>query len=945
MPAVFVALDLVRPSVDRVDVAAVVRDEHGDRAVCWMIGYDPLAVAARAKSQDAETLAAASLDEVARGLLERAEGAPWLVCGLDDALATWRDADQTGVLDTTPTVDLGDLLALAQPASGARDLGAFALAAGLSETDQNPPRGLPTAERLVALHDAVPALVAARPAAVREEVGELLRRAGSPLAPLWAQGNAARRADEPLTCDALLRERLRELTPPAAEPRELPTPTPLEPAEVAAWLGQQGPVAAAMAAYEDRPGQLAMADAVATAFNEGHCLLVEAGTGTGKSIAYLAPALRWAVRNGTPVVVSTNTKNLQDQLCRKDLPLLQRCLPLEFRAELVKGRGNYLCVEKLLRELGDATLLPFEDQLWQLACVLSWATATASGDLDELPPWLSWRYPKLEGYARTLASDSESCTALSARNHPCFATVARRRAQEADLLVVNHALALANATTEVLPPFEYLVLDEAHNLEDIATEAFGLNFERWQLLRMVREVGPSRDVRSLNQRLRRLFESQGELGSDLLAVVTALEQAVTRVQERLEELGQQLGGLVMHRRQRTVEELTRSERLRLEASVYEGALGESLATAAENLRLALSAVVQELTRLTVGLQALSGEGDGDLATLRVQAQGRLQEWTAAGTTLDVLRSLTDPQYVYWLEFVLRRDNWEWRLRAAPIDPGRALADHLYAKVSAVVLTSATLTVNNRFDYFASRLGLRQPEVVDRFTHLRVPSGFDYQRQVLLALPSNIALPHEEPFERHCLRAVEEICRLLDGRTLVLYTAAGPMRRAQAFLQPRLAAIGIETLCQGVSGPRHVLAERFRRQEHSVLLGTRSFWEGIDVPGDALRCVVIVKLPFAVPDDPVHQARCEKIEAHGGDAWRSYSIPQAVILFKQGFGRLIRTATDRGAVICLDRRLLEKSYGQAFLRSVPGYCEAFDAWSQVKERVRAWFDQPSTAVRR
>lgn len=944
MPASFVALEIVHQAAERYEITAVVAAAGGDRHLSFLLGHDPAAAQARARGMAGEVTIAADWNAIAQGLLDAADEVPWITFDAAESLEAWRAVDGTGALVAVPQLDVGDLLAVACPLVRGRALEDFLAAAGLG--DARPARGRPTAEAIAALWRAAPPLIAARPFALRQGVLELLQQVRHPLAAAWASGAGGdRAADEPTLLDTLLRQRLRALTPAAAEPAEPPECRPIDLAEVAGWFAPGGPIAALMHAYEERPGQVAMARGVAAALNGGQCLLVEAGTGTGKSLAYLAPALKFAVANQTPVVVSTNTKNLQDQLCRKDLPLLREALDFEFRAELVKGRANYLCVEKLLREHGDANLLPFDDQPFYLAAVLSWACETTSGDLDDLSGYLTARHPKLEGFVRGLASDSDTCTAPGSREHPCFATVARRRAAEADLLVVNHALALANATIEVLPPYRHLILDEAHNLEDIATDQFGLGLERRTLLRLAREVGASRDQRAFTNRCRKLIdEAGGLLDPGVLEELTELERAASEVMSGAEDFGQQLGGVVMRRQGRALEDLVRVEKLRLLPAVWNDALGQSLQTAGQNLRARITNVAGLLTKIATGLQQVLGEGrpsgetvSSDLQQMRVQVQAAAQEWTGQAAVLDVLLDLTDEQYVYWLEFVLRRDAWEWKLRAAPIDAGAALANHLYSQKTAVVLTSATLTVAGRFDYFARRLGLHEPGVTERFESLQVPSTFDYDRQVLLAMPDNIALPHDERFESHVVRAIEDVVRILDGRTLILFTAVGSMRRAHEALADRLKQIGLEALCQGISGSRHALADRFRQNEHSVLFGTRSFWEGIDVPGDALQCVMIVKLPFAVPDEPVVEARCERLKDQGLDPWHNYSMPQAVILFKQGFGRLIRSATDRGVVVVLDRRLREKAYGKAFLRSVPGYHGVFDSWAEVKERVREWFD--------
>lgn len=949
MPADFVALDVVQPGPERYEIAAVAQVGEQRAEVTWLIGCDPVAARARAHAEaGAEVLEAAGLAEVLADLLARAGDACWVTFDLDEWLDAWAEADGTGAVAEVEQHDAGDLVCLAT-AAPARDLPGLLAAAGLAA--EQPPRGLPTARAVAALWAAAPGLIAARPYAVRAAVAELLEQCRHPFAALWRAQVGSARAGEAGHIEPYLRERTRRLTPNAVEPPAPPKTRPIDVDEVASWFAPDGPIAGQMERYERRDGQVEMARAVASALNEGACLLVEAGTGTGKSVAYLAPALKFAVANKVPVVVSTNTKNLQDQLRGKDLPLLQRALDFEFRAVPVKGRANYLCVEKLLSDLGMAGLLPFDDELFHLACLVSWAAATEDGDLDELSPYLAWRYPRLASYARRFGSDSETCTATSARNHPCFATVARRRAAEADLLVVNHALSMANATVEVLPPFRHVIFDEAHNLEDIATEAFGLALDRRGLLRLVRELGPSRDARSLINRCRAfLAQAPDETAAAVLVELTSAEQAASQVAEATDTVGELLGGLVMQRLGRSSDELTRTEKLRLDPTVWDGALGQSLRAAAENLQDRIGEVIAALSRVGVGLLQIGGpEGAGDtsdeLQALRVAAQARLENWTEQATVLGQLMELDDERFVYWLEFVLRRDAWEWRLRAAPIEAGEELAAHIYRTMEAVVLTSATLTVNHRFDYFAARLGLTAEGVADRYRCLAVPSGFDYRRQVLLGLPVNIALPQDEQFQRHVARAVEDLAGLLEGRTLVLFTALRAMQRAYEELAPKLRQAGIEPLCQGISGTRHALAERFRRDERSVLFGTRSFWEGIDVPGDALRCVVIVKLPFTVPDDPVHEARCQHLEAQGQNAWTSYSVPQAVILFKQGFGRLIRTADDRGAVIVLDRRLRERNYGRAFLESVPGYSGVFDTWSEVKERLRGWFGASAEPRRR
>jgi len=946
MPIDALAIDIHDASAERWEIACHPIGDPGAGDQLLLLGYDAVATMALQQSMpEVQVASLDSLDDAARALAEVGGDQPWIFFGQFGLVDAWAEADGSGVLGTVPLIDAGELAALALPCLEERELKPFAEALGSTKVVDTP--GVARARAVAAVWQALPAAIASRPYAVRRGLGDLLHNAGHPLAPAWrAAAGGEPVGDEPALMDSLLRARLARLTPPAGEPGELPETTPINTDEVASWFALDGPLCNAMTHYERRDGQVEMAVAVAEALNSGSCLLVEAGTGTGKSIAYLAPALKFAVQNHTPVVVSTNTKNLQDQLRSKDLPLLASVLPFEFHAELIKGRGNYLCVEKLLGELADVGLLPFDDQVFNLAYLLSWAAETPDGDLDNLSGYLTWKSPHLDRYARNLASDSESCTASSARNHPCFATAARRRALAADLLVINHALALANATVEVLPPFRHLIVDEAHNLEDIATEAFGMSLDRRGLQSLARELASARQQRSVTQRVGRLLDEVAADGAnELREVLHQAENLAEEVLQATEDYGEQISGWLMQHKQIDRWDLERTERMRLDPSLYEGPVGPSLRIAADNLHSRMTELGDCGKAIMLALTAMGGESGDELNQIKQAAQARFGDWSEQLRALTLLRELSDERYVYWLEVAFRQERWHWRLRAAPIEAGEALAEHVWGQMAAVAMTSATLTVNGKFDYFARRLGLTHPTVRDRARELVVPSSFDYERQVLLGMPDNIALPNEAPFENHVARAIDDIAKQLDGRTLVLFTSITAMRNVYHQVAARMEAIGIEPLCQTISGPRHALAERFRSNPHAVLFGTRSFWEGIDVPGDALQCVVLVKLPFTVPDDPVFLARCERLEADGLNAWAAYAVPQAVILFKQGFGRLIRTNTDRGVVLCLDRRLREKSYGRAFLRSVPGYTPANGSWSQIKARVQTWLGPATPAVGR
>ncbi len=808
MPVDALALDIHDVSAERWEIAVHPLGDGEAAEHLLLLGYDSVAAMALAKSlPEAQVAALDSLDDAARALAELGGDSPWLTFGQFGLIDAWAEADGSGVLGVVPLLDVGELAALARPCLEARELKPFLAALGLDAMSDAP--GLPRARAVGALWQALPAAIAARPYAVRHGLGDLLHSAGHNLAPAWRAAAAGEpQGDEPSLLDSLLRQRLARLTPPAGEPGELPETKPIDTAEVAAWFALDGPLAAQMEQYERRDGQVAMAVAVAEALNGGACLLVEAGTGTGKSVAYLAPALKFAVQNQTPVVVSTNTKNLQDQLRSKDLPLLARVLPFEFRAELIKGRGNYLCVEKLLGELADIGLLPFDDQVFHLAYLLSWAAETLDGDLDNLSGYLTWKSPHLDRYAHSLASDSESCTASSARNHPCFATAARRRAMAADLLVINHALALANATVEVLPPYRHLIVDEAHNLEDIATEAFGLSLDRRGLQSLARELASTRQPRSVTQRVGRLLDEIAEAGAgELRGLLTQAEALAEEVLAATEDYGEQLSGWLMQLKQIDRQDLDRTERMRLDPTLYDGPTGPSLRAAADNLHSRMTALGDRGKQLMLALTAMgTGEGGSDeLNQLKQAAQARFADWSEQLRALTLLRELNDDRFVYWLEVAYRQERWQWRLRAAPIEAGEALAEQVWDQMAAVAMTSATLTVNGQFDYFARRLGLTHPTVRDRARSLAVASSFDYERQVLLGMPDNIALPNEAAFENHVARAIDDIAKQLDGRTLVLFTSLNAMRNVYHQLAARLEAIGIEPLCQTISGPRHASA--------------------------------------------------------------------------------------------------------------------------------------------
>ncbi len=626
------------------------------------------------------------------------------------------------------------------------------------------------------------------------------------------------------------------------------------------WFDPDGAVGGALAAYERRVDQVAMAEAVAGVVNDGGILLVEAGTGTGKTIGYLAPVLA----AGLKAIVSTGTKTLQQQLIERDLPFLARCLPVDFRAVALKGRGNYLCKLRFDSRRRERDLFD-DDAEW--ARVRRWARTTRRGDRAELTD-----LPEDFTLWRDVASSTETCVAGDCPHYEqCFALGARRRALKADVVVVNHHLLFADLAvrdqfdTELLPSADVLILDEAHQLEDTACQFFGARTSTGKMNELAREVS----------RVARAFAAERE---KIALVINRLQESAARLFGAFELYG--------HGR-------TRLERDSVPAD------GVSAYHQLDNV----------LENLTVRLERLGEKSETALSLARRIAEARAE--------LNRLLEFEEADAVYWVE----RQRRFTALQMSPIDAAPIFRDHLLSAAASIVFTSATLTTAGDFGFYRRRLGLP-----DHAAELALPPGFDYQRQALIYLPTHLPDPRDGEFNA---AAAEEILRLLEltrGRAFVLFTSYAGLRACREYLEGRLP---YRILVQG-ERPRDALLMDFRADTHSVLLATASFWEGVDVAGESLSCVIIDKLPFASPGDPLLQARLDSVRAHGGHPFFDYQVPAAIVALRQGFGRLIRTAQDRGVVAILDRRLSTMGYGRRFLASLPP-CENTGSF----DRVRRW----------
>jgi ATP-dependent DNA helicase DinG len=699
-------------------------------------------------------------------------------------------------------------------------------------------------------------------------------------------------------------------------------------------LAPGGVVASAHPAYEHRPGQVKMADVVARSLSGGEFLLVEAGTGVGKSLAYLIPAILWARDAGEPVVISTNTKNLQQQLMESDLPLLQRALPVTFEAAVLKGRSNYACVRSLAGLISDVRGSLFAAERLAVAHLFSWLAHSASGDIDELASEVGEVLPALESVLARVRSDSYACLGRACSYHSvCPVENARTRARNADVVVVNHALLLAETRSQILPNYSRVILDEAQNLETVATDCLSLEVSRFAVNSLRRAVyGESRSfLETLQRRLADMPEDRA--GLDIIrAGVTAIPPLAEEAFGRLEDLGEYVMDLFAGPSSARGHDRAT---LRITFAVRESAAWKELQGAAQEALRGGRDLVQALKVLVEAIE------ECDLADLQpaeglgAEAAGVMQR---VNELLDMLEAIAGPGasaggHVCWAETSQGRYGVDWSLRAAPVDIGAVLGETLYSGKEAVVFASATLAVDGGFRFFRQRNGL--DPFAEKLTELSIPSDFHLPEQLLLCVPEDFPLPGEARFADAVVDAVAEIAAVTRGGTLVLFTSRARMKAAHRALAPRLAEIGLTLLAQDISGSRWALVERLRRDEGVVLLGLKSFWEGVDVPGSALRCVIIEKLPFAVPDDPITEARQEHVRTLGLDPIRDYYIPDAILGFKQGLGRLIRTATDRGVVFVLDRRILIRGYGPRFFRSIARCAFLRKGLAECLERSREW----------
>jgi len=658
----------------------------------------------------------------------------------------------------------------------------------------------------------------------------------------------------------------------------------------AALLGPDGPLAERQG-YEYREAQLQMAMAIGQTLERKRRLMVEAGTGVGKSLAYLTPLAIWAARTGKRGVIATHTVNLQEQLADRDLPAVAGLLDEPVHVAVLKGRNHYLSLRRWQRCLATSDLAGHEPDIVSIRFklkILAWLATSKTGDRSEI--YLAGEEEQLW---RRVASDVTDCLGPACANWPnahCFMVGARRNAADAAIVVTNHALLLAGNERQgqVLGPYEALVVDEAHHLESVATEQLGVTVRLADLTLILDRI-PALSGTPLGADLERCREAGHRLFGDAKGFMTA-------------KLGGANGRIGL------------SEEIRSDAGF--GFVERSAVQAAgvfQRTASVLSSVPAQ------GMQA-------ELLPQPDRAEDELEHAAAAlaelSTAIDHVIVRPREGMVGWIE--MRAEQAE--LHEAPVDVSGPLAETVFDLTESVVLTSATLSVGGRFDFIRQRVGIGA-----RAEELALPSPFDYLRQAACILPED-ATAYDDPVHDHQMTAlIDGIAARLDGHTLVLFTSYGPLKRVWALLQDRLATRGIASLAQGLDGTRRQILQSFLADPRTVLLATSSFWEGVDIPGDRLRCVVIDKLPFPVPTDPLVRARAERVR----DPFGEYILPVAIIRLRQGFGRLIRSASDRGAVVLCDPRLRTRHYGLEFLRALPPAPRVVTAFDHVPAIVDAF----------
>ncbi|KUP21214.1 ATP-dependent DNA helicase DinG [Paenibacillus sp. DMB5] len=688
--------------------------------------------------------------------------------------------------------------------------------------------------------------------------------------------------------------------------------------------------------YEAREAQEIMIGEVKTALQEEKHLLIEAGTGTGKSLGYLLPAIYHSVRTDQKVMVSTHTINLQDQLRERDIPLLTTVVPFPFKAAVFKGRGHYLCLRKFEHKINNKDFVSTREETLTAAQMLVWLTQTQSGDDEELN--LSGRGGD---FWESVASDTDSCLGRSCPwFRKCYYHRAKHEAGIADVVITNHSKLFADvkAGHQLLPAYEHLVIDEAHHLEDVAGKHLGMQMKYFTVAHTLTRLYKDSKSGQLPALRQTLQSSGSEQASEWSSVIDRIYPDLLTVKETWDVLSDRLFGLLPDR-----SDAAAGEAGQLVSRLHPGKKPrdwEELAALENTLNLSLSDIIRRGDKMLSEMRDTDSQSSSD--SLVTDIGGLFKDLASIREQIRFFMGLNDENVVYWMEGSSNYRGKSLQLYAVPVDVSAQLKELFFDKKKSITLTSATLSVDKSFQFMIDNLGLGEAAEQERLMTALLPSPFNYREQALLVIPRDFPSVKgsvgDARFVDKLVHSLAEAAVATKGRMLVLFTSYKMLRQVYDPLKEALATEDIAVLGQGVEGgSRSKLIRRFQDSSAAVLLGTSSFWEGVDIPGDALTCLAIVRLPFQPPNHPLAEAKAELLQAQKKNPFMKLSVPQAVIRFKQGFGRLVRTAQDRGIVIVYDTRVIESYYGKYFLYSLPGPKMEHMLTDQMVPRIEEWLE--------